>query len=229
MLRVILAVLFTLALGAPLAAAQPAPPPPPPGMEAGWYYVGGNRAQGPYTLPEMQDMATRGIIRASTQVYDPRAGWAFAKDTPALQPYLGEPVAGPPPAAPRPPPVDEPRPPTDYETLERETRVYLLGGWRMVATDTVGTQRFEVTVRYEFRADGSFVGVMSTRMPSSPDVPEISEPMDGVWTVRALNARELIISLDRRNGLEPDILALERVGDDVMASRDGRNRYERVY
>ncbi len=220
MLRALLALMFVFAALAPNASAQPAPV-----AAAEWYYVSGNQVQGPHTLDEMQTMTARGIIRPTTQVYDPAAGWAFARDTPALRAHLVD--AAPAPSRP-PPPVSGPGSAAGQQMLDDEARAFLLGGWRMVTTESMAGRRFESTVRYEFRADGNYAGSLSTRMPDSPDLPPLTEPLQGAWSVRALNAGEFLITLDTGFGLPPETLALAVENDDTLVTTDGRHRYERV-
>lgn len=229
MLRALLALVFAFALAAPPALAARAPA----GPAADWYYVAGNQVQGGYTLSEMEDMAARGVIRPATQVYDPAAGWAYAKDTPALRRFLGDaPSAGPvtapsrQPAPPRPASANPPVP--GPQTLDDEARAFLLGGWRSVTTETIAGRRFETTVQYQFRPDGTYGGSVSTRLPDSPGQPPLADLIGGSWSVRATSANAFLIALAPDNGAPPDTLAVNSPDGRTLVSPDGRTRYERV-
>ncbi len=102
MLRLILVVLAVFALALPSAAATKSL-----GQSEAWFYIARNQVIGPYAEREIVNLAEDGVIRSSTQVFDPARGWAFAKDMPVLQPYVGAAPSSArrpaPPAAPEPP------------------------------------------------------------------------------------------------------------------------------
>ncbi len=221
MLRALLALIFAVSMAARPASAQGAPPAP----RADWYYVASNQVLGGYTLGEMQDMATRGVIRPATQVYDPALGWAYAKDTPDLQRYLAE-VA--PPPAPSAPPPATPSGDTVQAELDARIAAVLEGGWRSVQRETIAGRAFETTTELHFRRDGSYEGFMATALPASPDLQPLTEPMSGRWTARALAPDRFVLSLDGGKGLPPDQMALKIENNAVMVSTDGQTRFERV-
>jgi hypothetical protein len=237
MLRALMALFVALTIAAPAATAQA------PTQDTAWFYIVSNQVQGPYLLGEVQDMARQGVIRPSTQVHGPGRGWAFARDTPELQQFLADAAPPPPPGAPVPPsyppaapayppaPSYPPEPPVQpVAPVDRKAEMegYLIGHWRTVSRQEMAGRQFETTLEFDFRADGSYGGFISTSMPDSPDLQPLTEEMRGRWQVLPLDAKSLVLTTDVGNGMPPEQVALTIVDDATMVSNDGRNRYIRV-
>jgi hypothetical protein len=229
MLRALLALIFALSIAAP-AGAQGAPPLD---QSTAWFYLVGNQTQGPLPLDEMQDLTRQGVIRPSTQVHSPARGWAFAKDTPELQPYLSDaaPVATPP--SPPVPPYVPPQAPGAatggvQAELDRAISDFLIGGWTSLQRSVMAGRAFETTTAFHFRADGSYDAIMSTAMPEARDLPPTSDQTRGYWTARALDPDRFLLTLDQQNGLPPDQFAFRVDGQNAMVTTDGAIRLERL-
>lgn len=228
MLRALVALFFLAFAAAPAASAQA------PTDATAWFYIVNNQVQGPYLLGGMQDMAQRGVIRPSTQVHGPGRSWAFAKDTQELQPFLDG--AAPPPGAPKPmppsyPPSYPPEEPVAGPPVVDATRTleaFLVGHWRTVSHQDMAGRTFETTLEYDFRADGTFGGFMSTSMPDSPGLQPLTEQMRGTWQISALDAQAMVLTLSRGPGMPPDQVALTIVDDATMVAGEGKDRYIRV-
>lgn len=84
MLRLIQAFVAMIALALPATAG-------PNGITQAesWFYIERNVTKGPLYEHQIVDLAQDGVIRAATQVFEPGRGWTFAKNIPALQPYVG--------------------------------------------------------------------------------------------------------------------------------------------
>jgi len=226
MLRALMAFFLVMMFAAPAANAEGAPPLD---QSTAWFYLAGNQTQGPYSLSEMENLTRQGVIRPSTQVHHPVTGWAFAKDIPELQGLLSE-VAPPPP----PPGIPVPTPPSYPPDVSgaandpaREIEAFLVGRWRTVARQEMGGQQFETTLEFDFRADGSYGGYISTRMPESPDLQPLTEQMRGTWSILLLDAKSFVLTTDTGIG-QPEQVALDIADDATMISSDGRSRYIRV-
>lgn len=253
MLRLILAVLAVFALALPSKAATK-------GLTSGeaWFYIERNQVIGPYAQGEIVGLAQDGVIRSSTQVFDPAHGWAFAKDTPVLQPYVGEnPAARPVRQAPRfdrgplvepvpqpvapsyvPPPVSGApigeRP--SYaaparnagDELTRAISDYLTGRWRTVTRNIYADAAFEHRTDVTFRPDGTYEGATTPIMLSDPGVAPSSEPVSGTWRVTPLAADRFTLAMDEPTGVPYDEVTLRIEGRAAMVSGDGSVRYDRI-
>lgn len=215
---------------------------PPQSQAEAWFYIARNAVEGPYGIAEMRHLAADGVIRPTTQVYDPAKGWAFAKDTPALQRALGggqpetpkraAPVTGPE-IRTEPLPVPPPVPPqasrmSVQAELDRTIRDFLVGGWRSTEASAMLDRDFTLTVDYRFRADGTYDGVLSTTMPDAPDLPPTTETTRGTWRVTARSPESFTLTLEEDAGLPFDETALRIESRSDMISADGAVRYRRI-
>lgn len=210
----------------------------PQSQAEAWFYLSRNAVEGPYELREMQDLAADGVIRPTTQVYDPAKGWAFAKDTPALQRALG---GGQPETLKRTAPVTGPEiyseplpvaPPPSAQSvqaeLDRTIRDFVAGGWRSTEASAMLDRDFTLTVDYRFRPDGTYDGVLSTTIPDAPDLPPTTETTRGVWRVAARTPESFILTLEEDGGAPFDETELRIESRSTMISADGQVRYRRL-
>ena len=231
MLRLILALLAGLMLAASAAAA-------PKGLtqDQAWFYVERNVSKGPCAAFEMVELAADGVIRPSTQVFEPGRGWAFAKDVPLLQPHFGvapRPAAGPAEAAPRrprpqfsveAPPVggayiENPNAPAAAGAAwQREIGTYLAGTWRPQSTQTVLGVVIEASADFVFRPDGGY----ETAVPAGSGRSAPHDGVTGIWRIQALSPERFVLILLDREGraIEEKTLDIEDA-DTMRVIEDG--------
>ena len=253
MLRLIHAFVAMIALAVPAAAG-------PNGITQAesWFYIERNVTKGPLYEAEVVRLAEDGVIRASTQVFEPGRGWTFAKNIPALQPYVGgTPSARPAPQRPQydsgplvepapqpvspgyvPPPVSGApigqrpgyaAPSGDAgDELTRAIGNYLSGTWRTVTRNDYGGAVFEHSTDLNFRPDGSFDGTMTAVMLNAAGTPPSTEPVSGTWRITPLAADRFILAMDEPTGVPFDEVTLRIEGRSAMVSPDGSIRYDRI-
>ena len=154
---------------APAFAANPPPPPPPeeetegprqPAEEAIWYISPGGQALGPYGVGELVEMAARGEVDGGTAVWtEGMADWARLRDVPELAAVVAA-VSDKKTKAP-------PKPPSEQELLDKEFSAYMVGTWYFEGPVEVGGAVYHMTVELTYRADGSFAGRQSVRVPNT--------------------------------------------------------------
>lgn len=180
-----------------LPQAEPAPPPLPPRREATYYYERGGQPVGPVSLAELSEQIRQGVVTTDTLVWKSGTpNWVAAKDVQELAAVIAE----------RPPPV----PP------EEQWRQFMVGTWEF-DSQAFAAQGISQHFTEHFRPDGTFTGVITSRMEGGQP---FTQTFEGRWKVRAISGERfaLIVTM---NGGQEETTELRRVDQNTVSNDAG--------
>jgi hypothetical protein len=186
----------------PLPPANTQPPPlPPPGPAPTYFIERNGQAAGPFTLDQVkQEIAERRVTPQTLVWKSGTPNWMPAEEEPLLKPLV----------AAVPPDVPE----------DAKWQRYIVGTWRVQTTMSGGLATQEVTTQY--RADGSYAGMVIMQMTG---LPPVTQPFSGKWKVQAVSGETFTLSLTSPNQL-PQVMSLRRIDENTISNETaGYNAY----
>ncbi|MFT3810240.1 MAG: DUF4339 domain-containing protein [Micropepsaceae bacterium] len=252
MLRLIQAFAAMIVLALPAAAG-------PNGITQAesWFYIERNVTKGPLYERQIVELAEDGVIRASTQVFEPGRGWTFARNIPALQPHVGGAAAGGRSAAPQrpqrseaelwsgplvmpapraeapragvtPPPTHDVPPASVEAELERALGAHLVGSWRSSVIQEVSGSTFETVTEQTFHPGGSYEAAIFVTLPHVTGMPPRRDQVSGVWRIRPLSPDRFVLTIEGPDGVTIDEKTMRIENDAAMRSIETGVTFSRI-
>lgn len=186
----------------PLPTPEPPKPPPlPPKQTVSFYVEREGKPAGPFTLEQVIADITAGTITQDTLTWksgDP--DWKAAGKQVELAPTFAK----------MPPPI----PP------ENQWKQFMVGTWRVQSVQQGAgfAEPIQMTTTIQYRADGSFTGVLTLRMESGP---VSNQPLQGTWTVQSIGAGDqFTLTLKLQGEVNPQTAKLRRIDNNTVSNED---------
>ncbi len=221
LLSLLLAIAAASLLAGPAGAQVVPPPPPPPEQEEGalddgtalaeWYVSTDGKAQGPFTLAQLRQMAADGVISGGTAVWkEGMAGWLRLREVPELAPVMA--------AVPeaektvKPPPV-----PDTQALLDKQAAAFIVGTWRLEGPYVIGTDRVYVVVEITYRSDGTYAGYQT--LSSAANTPGVTAGRRGIFTVSGVDDTHFVMTYTD-DGAQPQQSAFEVIDQNTIRNQN---------